>query len=109
MFSVIPLNILRRFLLYISSIVLGAFGYGTLSVLNALADSVGWDFYNADDFHPSDNVAKMTRRIPLGNSDRTLARIVIPTNFFLPESGLTKRVALLRAQRVLSSAIITWQ
>jgi gluconokinase len=36
----------------------------------ALADSLGWDFYDADYFHPPENVAKMTNGIPLDDSDR---------------------------------------
>ena len=31
---------------------------------------MGWDFYDADDFHPPANVAKMASGIPLDDSDR---------------------------------------
>jgi len=41
-----------------------------LSVPKALADSMGDDFYNADDFHPSESVAKIASRIPLNDSNR---------------------------------------
>ena len=37
----------------------------------ALADRLGWDFYDADDFHTPENVSKMKNGIPLNDSDRT--------------------------------------
>jgi len=51
-------------------IVMGVSGCGKSSVGKALADSLGWDFYDADDFHPPENVAKMADGIPLDDSDR---------------------------------------
>jgi len=51
-------------------IVMGVSGCGKTSVGKALADSLGWDFYDADDFHPPENVAKMANGIPLNDSDR---------------------------------------
>jgi gluconokinase len=51
-------------------IVMGVSGCGKSSVGKALADSLGWDFYDADYFHPPENVAKMTNGIPLDDSDR---------------------------------------
>jgi len=52
-------------------VVMGVSGCGKSSVGKALADSLGWDFYDADDFHPPGNVAKMAGGIPLDDSDRT--------------------------------------
>ena len=52
-------------------IVMGVSGSGKSSVGKALAESLGWDFYDADDFHPPANVAKMATGIPLDDSDRT--------------------------------------
>ena len=52
-------------------IVMGVSGCGKSSVGKALAGSLGWDFYDADDFHPPANVAKMAKGIPLDDSDRT--------------------------------------
>jgi gluconokinase len=52
-------------------IVMGVSGSGKSSVGKLLADSLGWDFYDADDFHPPENVAKMASGIPLDDSDRT--------------------------------------
>jgi gluconokinase len=51
-------------------IVMGVSGCGKSSVGKALAQSLGWDFYDADDFHPPENVAKMAGGIPLDDSDR---------------------------------------
>jgi len=51
-------------------IVMGVSGCGKSSVGKALAESLGWDFYDADDFHPPENVAKMANGIPLDDSDR---------------------------------------
>jgi len=51
-------------------IVMGVSGCGKTSVGEALAKKLGWDFYDADDFHPSENVAKMASGIPLNDADR---------------------------------------
>lgn len=51
-------------------IVMGVSGCGKTSVGKALADSLGWDLYDADDFHPTENVVKMASGIPLDDSDR---------------------------------------
>ena len=51
-------------------IVMGVSGCGKSSVGKSLARALGWDFYDADDFHPPENVAKMAAGIPLDDSDR---------------------------------------
>lgn len=51
-------------------IVMGVSGCGKTSVGKALANTLGWDFYDADDFHPPANVSKMANGIPLDDSDR---------------------------------------
>ena len=51
-------------------IVMGVSGSGKSSVGKALAESLGWDFYDADDFHPPENVAKMANGNPLDDTDR---------------------------------------
>jgi gluconokinase len=51
-------------------IVMGVSGCGKSSVGKALAEQLGWDFYDADDFHPPENVSKMANGIPLTDSDR---------------------------------------
>src|SRR5574339_1247405 len=51
-------------------IVMGVSGSGTTSVGSSLAQHLGWDFYDADHFHPPENIAKMANGIPLDDSDR---------------------------------------
>ena len=51
-------------------IVMGVSGCGKTSVGKAIAANLGWDFHDADDFHPPANVQKMAKGIPLTDSDR---------------------------------------
>ena len=51
-------------------ILMGVSGSGKTSVGKVLAEHLKWDFYDADDFHPPENVAKMASGIPLDDSDR---------------------------------------
>jgi len=49
---------------------MGVSGSGKTTVGQALAKQLDWDFFDADDFHPPENIAKMTEGIPLDDSDR---------------------------------------
>jgi gluconokinase len=51
-------------------VIMGVSGCGKTSLAKALALKLGWDFYDADDFHPPENVAKMAGGIPLDDTDR---------------------------------------
>jgi len=51
-------------------IVMGVSGSGKTTVGKAVAEKLGWDFYDADDFHPEANISKMENGIPLSDSDR---------------------------------------
>jgi gluconokinase len=51
-------------------IIMGVSGCGKTSVGKSLAEYLKWDFYDADDFHPPENVAKMANGIQLTDSDR---------------------------------------
>ncbi len=51
-------------------IVMGVSSCGKTSVGRALASRLGWDFYDADDFHPPENIAKMSAGIALDDADR---------------------------------------
>ena len=51
-------------------IVMGVAGAGKTLVGSALAQVLGWTFYDADDFHSPENVAKMHRGIGLTDADR---------------------------------------
>ncbi len=50
---------------------MGVAGSGKTTVGKALAEKLGWDFFDADNFHPPENIAKMAAGIPLNDSDRT--------------------------------------
>jgi len=49
---------------------MGVTGCGKSTVGVMLADACGWEFHDADDFHPAQNVAKMKSGTPLGDDDR---------------------------------------
>ena len=51
-------------------IVMGVSGSGKTTVGKLLAQSLNWDFSDADDFHPSANIEKMSLGIPLEDADR---------------------------------------
>lgn len=51
-------------------ILMGPTGCGKSTVGRMLARKLGWSFYDADDFHPPHNVAKMRSGIPLTDVDR---------------------------------------
>lgn len=51
-------------------IVMGVAGSGKTTVGQALAKRLGWEFVDADDFHPPSNVEKMQNGVPLTDSDR---------------------------------------
>lgn len=51
-------------------IVMGVAGSGKTTVGTLLAQNLGWYFYDADAFHPVENVAKMANGTPLTDADR---------------------------------------
>jgi len=51
-------------------IIMGVSGSGKSTVGQALAVKLDWDFFDADDFHPPANIAKMSGGIPLNDEDR---------------------------------------
>ncbi len=51
-------------------VVMGVSGSGKTTHGRALAAALGWDFADADDFHPPANVAKMSAGAPLDDADR---------------------------------------
>jgi gluconokinase len=50
--------------------VMGVSGSGKTTVGELLARRLGWEFADADEFHPAANVAKMHAGIPLTDADR---------------------------------------
>lgn len=51
-------------------ILLGVSGSGKTSLGRSLANQLGWSFFDADDYHPSANIHKMSSGIPLTDADR---------------------------------------
>ena len=49
---------------------MGVCGCGKTTVGQALANRLGWPFFDADDFHPPANVAKMAKGVALTDTDR---------------------------------------
>src|ERR1700730_840008 len=51
-------------------IVMGVVGAGKTTVGKLLARQMGWEFADADDFHPASNVNKIRHGISLSDEDR---------------------------------------
>ncbi|MEL6582087.1 MAG: gluconokinase [Cyanobacteria bacterium J06621_12] len=51
-------------------VIMGVSGSGKSTVGKLLSDRTGWNFYDADDFHPQVSLDKMNRGIALTDSDR---------------------------------------
>src|SRR5215213_1147079 len=51
-------------------LVMGVAGCGKTTVGELVARRLGWNFYDADAFHPAENIAKMANGTPLDDSDR---------------------------------------
>lgn len=51
-------------------IVMGVVGAGKTTIGKLLASELGWDFADADDFHPKSNVEKIRHGIALTDEDR---------------------------------------
>ena len=49
---------------------MGVTGCGKTKVGAMLAEACGWEFHDADDFHPAENVVKMKRGVALTDEDR---------------------------------------
>jgi gluconokinase len=51
-------------------VIMGVSGAGKSTVGAELARSLGWEFYDADDFHSPENILKMRASKPLTDEDR---------------------------------------
>lgn len=51
-------------------VLMGVAGSGKTTVGRLLAQELGWPFYDADDFHPPENLEKMAAGTPLSDEDR---------------------------------------
>jgi gluconokinase len=68
-------------------IVMGVTGAGKTTVGRLLAGQLGWQFADADDFHPQANIEKIRHGIPLNDDDRHpwLARLRMEINQWIAE------------------------
>jgi gluconokinase len=51
-------------------LVIGVSGAGKTTVGRLLAQRLGWEFADADDYHPAANVEKIARGVALTDADR---------------------------------------
>jgi gluconokinase len=51
-------------------VLMGVTGSGKTTVGKLLAAELGWNYYDADDFHSPANIEKMKRGVPLDDADR---------------------------------------
>lgn len=51
-------------------ILMGVSGSGKTTIGKLVSGKLGWPFYDADDFQPKDNLAKMAQGLPLNDRDR---------------------------------------
>jgi gluconokinase len=84
-------------------LLMGVSGSGKTTVGSQLAAELGWSFRDADDFHPPENIAKMSAGVPLNDSDRTpwlaAIRAHIESTLARGESGVVTCSALRETYR----------
>lgn len=84
-------------------VIMGVSGSGKSTVGRALAATLDCPFFDGDDFHPRENVAKMAAGIPLTDGDRVpwLARLadLIRTHLERGDAAVVACSALKRAYR----------
>ena len=84
-------------------IITGVAGSGKTTVGKLLAENLGWQFYEGDDFHPAANVEKMRRGEPLTDADRQpwldALRAVIQKILESDENGILACSALKQSYR----------
>ena len=51
-------------------VIMGVVGSGKTTVGSLLAQKLGWGFADADDFHPAENIRKISHGIALTDADR---------------------------------------
>ncbi|XP_048854850.1 probable gluconokinase [Brienomyrus brachyistius] len=52
-------------------VIMGVSGTGKSSVGKYISDKLGWTLYEGDEYHPKENIEKMSRGEPLTDQDRT--------------------------------------
>ncbi|XP_042194097.1 probable gluconokinase isoform X1 [Callorhinchus milii] len=74
-------------------VIMGVSGSGKTAVGSCLADKLGWELYDADDYHPKENKEKMIKGIPLNDEDR-LPWLCILRDILVREKLLGKNMIL---------------
>lgn len=89
-------------------ILMGVAGSGKTTIGSLLASELGWDFFDADEFHPESNRLKMSQGIALTDDDRTgwllSLQELIDQNIQLNKSIVLACSALKTAYRNILSA-----
>jgi len=84
-------------------LIMGVAGSGKTTVGRALATALGWDFRDADEFHPPANIAKMAAGQPLTDADRApwlaAIRAYLDERLALGENAIVTCSALKEAYR----------
>jgi gluconokinase len=84
-------------------IVMGVSGCGKTTIGKMLATRLGWDFYDADEYHPAENIEKMAAGIPLTDADREPwlenLRYIITRSIAEKQSGVLACSALKKLYR----------
>jgi gluconokinase len=84
-------------------VLMGVSGCGKSSVGEALSHELSWPFYDGDDFHPPENVAKMAVGYPLNDADRApwlkILNVLISDHLTAGESILLACSALKKKYR----------
>jgi len=60
--------------------VIGVSGCGKSTIAQKLSEDLGIPYYDADDFHPQENIDKMSSGKPLNDDDRALWLEILSTN-----------------------------
>ena len=88
-------------------VIMGVAACGKTTIGVALAEKLNCPFYDGDDYHPEENVAKMSRGIPLNDDDRApwLERLhqIIGGHLAHGETAVVASSALKRKYRDLLS------
>lgn len=86
-------------------ILMGVTGCGKTTVGQALAAAQGWAFYDGDDYHPAENVAKMRTGVPLTDDDRrpwlAVLRAILTRHLAADTSAVLACSALKAAYRAM--------
>lgn len=82
---------------------MGVSGSGKTTVGHRLAQELGWEFVDGDDYHPAVNIEKMARGEPLNDEDRApwlaILRRIIAQRMDSGENAIIASSALKQAYR----------